>query len=268
MLVAPSLLIGILGAAYFIPMIPQAVLLGYMVNLMYLTVGWHYTKQAFGCTMVYAKYDNYKISKWQKELLRWGLLSIWWVTLVKSNLYGSKSNFYGLGFMQWDFYDWLYPVSLVISSLSFFGILIFVFFKNWQTDKSWPSANMLIPFIAMCVWWLPVARQNEFYIYLTPFFHSLQYLVFIYKFETVSAAEKSANSQTLIWVSLFLIISGWAAFELIPNGLDQAFMSRQNLSIPFFLIAFNLFINIHHYFIDNAIWRFKDPEVKKHILAV
>ena len=27
-----------------------------------------------------------------------------------------------------------------------------------------------------------------------------------------------------------------------------------------------LFINIHHYFIDNVIWRFTDPEVRAHLL--
>jgi len=28
-----------------------------------------------------------------------------------------------------------------------------------------------------------------------------------------------------------------------------------------------LFINIHHYFIDNVLWRFKDPEIQKYLLA-
>jgi hypothetical protein len=28
-----------------------------------------------------------------------------------------------------------------------------------------------------------------------------------------------------------------------------------------------LFINIHHYFIDNVIWRFRDPVVRQHLLT-
>jgi hypothetical protein len=28
-----------------------------------------------------------------------------------------------------------------------------------------------------------------------------------------------------------------------------------------------LFINIHHYFIDNVLWRFRDPEVREYLLA-
>jgi hypothetical protein len=35
----------------------------------------------------------------------------------------------------------------------------------------------------------------------------------------------------------------------------------------FFFTAAMLFINIHHYFIDNVIWRFKDPEVRNYLLA-
>jgi len=27
-----------------------------------------------------------------------------------------------------------------------------------------------------------------------------------------------------------------------------------------------LFINIHHYFIDNVVWRFKDPQVRAYLL--
>jgi hypothetical protein len=28
-----------------------------------------------------------------------------------------------------------------------------------------------------------------------------------------------------------------------------------------------LFINIHHYFIDNVIWRFRDPVVRQRLLG-
>ena len=40
---------------------------------------------------------------------------------------------------------------------------------------------MLVPVIALYVWWMPQTRQYEFYFLLTPLFHSLQYLAFVYK---------------------------------------------------------------------------------------
>ena len=33
------------------------------------------------------------------------------------------------------------------------------------------------------------------------------------------------------------------------------------------LTAAMLFINVHHYFIDNVLWRFKDPEIRAHLLS-
>lgn len=50
---------------------------GILINFMFFTVGWHYTKQAFGCTMVYSKLQNYRYENWQRILLRYSLLSIW-----------------------------------------------------------------------------------------------------------------------------------------------------------------------------------------------
>lgn len=33
-------------------------ILSYFVHFMYFTVGWHYSKQTFGCMMVYARFDS------------------------------------------------------------------------------------------------------------------------------------------------------------------------------------------------------------------
>ena len=37
--------------------------------------------------------------------------------------------------------------------------------------------------------------------------------------------------------------------------------------VYFFFIAAMLFINIHHYFIDNVLWRFHNKEVRELLLA-
>ena len=36
-------------------------------NVMIFTIGWHYTKQVFGCMMVYAHYDGYPLSRVQRS---------------------------------------------------------------------------------------------------------------------------------------------------------------------------------------------------------
>ena len=57
------------------------------------------------------------------------------------------------------------------------------------------------------------------------------------------------------------------AFELVPNTMDNTLRTFNAWGMFFFFTAAMLFINIHHYFIDNVLWRFKDPQVRKYLLG-
>jgi hypothetical protein len=117
------------------------------------------------------------------------------------------------------------------------------------------------------VWWLPMTRQYEFYFLLTPFFHSLQYLAFVYKMEDTRIRGLRHPEVRGTIVAFGLVVAGWLAFEFIPNEVDTALGTFKSWQMFFFFTAAMLFINIHHYFIDNVLWRFKDPEVQKYLLA-
>ena len=62
-------------------------------NLMVFTIGWHYTKQVFGCMMVYARFDGYVLTRAQRQLTKWALLSIWGMTFVDNNIGGDFRAF-------------------------------------------------------------------------------------------------------------------------------------------------------------------------------
>jgi hypothetical protein len=64
-----------------------------------------------------------------------------------------------------------------------------------------------------------------------------------------------------------IVLAGWLAFEFVPNEVDTALGTFNAWQMFFFFTAAMLFINIHHYFIDNVLWRFKDPEIQKYLLA-
>jgi hypothetical protein len=59
-----------------------------------------------------------------------------------------------------------------------------------------------------------------------------------------------------------MVALGYVCFTLVPGQLDQASDARNTFGFSFFLIAFLAFINIHHYFIDNVLWRFKNQQVR------
>ena len=63
-----------------------------------------------------------------------------------------------------------------------------------------------------------------------------------------------------------LLLIGFCAFELVPNLLDNAFQTEWYLKTWFFMIAFAVFINVHHFFIDSVVWKFNQAEIRKSLL--
>jgi hypothetical protein len=54
----------------------------------------------------------------------------------------------------------------------------------------------------------------------------------------------------------------------LPKYLDSYQMINSTLFGPTLaMFAITVFINIHHYFIDNVIWRGSNPEMRKHLFG-
>ena len=76
--------------------------------------------------------------------------------------------------------------------------------------------------------------------------------------------RESAGRATALMLGLAL--SGWMAFEVVPGNLDMSMNATTTFGFSFCLIAANLFINIHHYFIDNVLWRVRDDQLVRQAL--
>jgi hypothetical protein len=236
-------------------------------HVMVLSVGWHYTKQVFGCMMVYARFDGYPLSNSQRLTLKWALFSLWWLNYAYANVAGTAQTFSQFRYYSFDLPDVLVPVMGVVVTAGIGMVVYTVFWRNYRDAGRAPSLNMVIPFVALYIWWLPITRQFEFYFLLTPLFHSLQYLAFVYKMEDGRLRGLSHPEVRGTLLMMGVVLAGWLAFEMVPNQIDTALGTFNSWQMFFFFTAAMLFINIHHYFIDNVIWRFKDPEVKKYLLA-
>jgi len=237
-------------------------LLGFGVNFMFFTVGWHYTKQAFGCMMVYAAYQQYPLTSFQREIIRWSLLSIWWYSFAHSGL-SRQGEFWKLRYATWSVPDWLYQVAFYLFLALAIGVMVGVVGRNLKGGHR-PPATMWVAYLAMMVWFAPCFRQPQAFVYVVPFFHSLQYLAFVYRVEDRRPLA-GPHGAALV---LSLILAGWLSFEAIPGNLDLECNSLETMGFSFCLVAFNLFINIHHYFLDNVLWRVRDdPEVRAALLS-
>ena len=242
------------------------VLLTAAFNLMVLTIGWHYTKQVFGCAMVYAQYDGYPLTARQRGILKWSLLTVWLMVFVHNNIDGTFRELGGFSYSAFDLPDVLAPISVAIVLGSLLLVAYAVVFLNYRVTGRWPGATMIVPVAALYVWWLPVLHQQEFYLLLVPLFHSLQYLPFVYKMEEgrlQGGPRRELRATALVGG---VVLAGWLAFELVPSRADADFGTFDAWGIYFFVIAATLFINIHHYFIDNVVWRFSNPEVRRYLL--
>ena len=236
-------------------------------NLMFFTVGWHYTKQAFGCMMLYAHFDGYSLTPGQRSLVKWNLLSVGLMNLAHGSRQGGPLTFSHYRYYSIDLPDVLFPVSVCILFAGLLVVVGRVFYRNYARNGQLPTINMLVPFVAMYLWWIPILRQHEFYFLLIPLFHSLQYLAVACKLEHARLRDSIHYEVKATAIVLGVIICGWLSFDFVPSTLDKWLGTFDAWHIFFFFTAAMLFINIHHYFIDNALWRFRDPTVKRYLLA-
>ncbi len=245
-------------------------LLSVSVLLMNLTVGWHYSKQVFGCTMVYARYDSYPVTPFQRTLIKASLFSVAFFNFFYLSIYAPEYNsnavkeayFFNIPLIPLGLPTALIPIAGAICSVLALGVLVGVFYANYRRTEIWPSPNLVVAWLAFYVWWIPVVRQTEFYFLAIPFFHSLQYLPFAHRMESHQAGHgKGESLRSSIKLAVLLVI-GFAAFELVPSLLDERLSTYWSMNCQFFMIAFAIFINIHHFFIDSVAWKFNQKEIQ------
>ncbi|MBS2026272.1 MAG: hypothetical protein JST54_00085 [Deltaproteobacteria bacterium] len=244
-------------------------LLSLLINFMLLTVGWHYTKQVYGCMMVYAAFDEIKVDSGQRRWLKANLFLLWWLTFSWTNADIDAASFFGLPYFHLGLPPVIFIATLGLLLISLLGVGVRVLWPIYRQGKRRPGLNFLVPYVAMYLWWFPVFKQQEFYVYLVPMFHSLQYLPFVLKLERSRSRDLAPRGAALKGGAMIagLLIAGYAFFTFIPNAVDRFSHAKETVGVAFFFVCAQVFINVHHYFIDNVLWRFNNPEVRKYLLS-
>ncbi len=245
-------------------------LLGLTVWIMYLTVGWHYSKQVFGCMMVYSRFDKIEFTVFEKNTIKWSLLSLASYQFLSSSQKldaslragYSDQRFLSLSITPLGLPEWLTTVSQWTSLIGFIFVAI-LFYKKFSAVKRWPSATILVVWISIYLWWIPIREMPEYYFLAVPFFHSLQYLPFAYKLEAKTLRPTEWLGLQVGFRLGTLLLIGFLLFELVPSLLDSQVDSKHLVSAYFFVTSFAVFINIHHFFIDSVVWKFNSQFVQK-----
>jgi len=247
--------------------------IGHSLNLMFFLVGWHYVKQVFGCVIVTSARRKLYYSKWERRAILANLFCIWMVSFLQGQAGGTFFTFYGINYAALGIGRGLIPWALGFTGATFAAVIYLHIRKGVR-----PSPPAAAALASLYVWYLPVFAHPGF-AYFIPLFHSMQYLTFVWSFKTNQVGDylrtlKTDSEKRKIWMRDLLgyaamaAMLGAMAFEFVPKFLD----SRQILQNPAlgtspFVAAFLIFINVHHYFIDNVIWRSTNDQVKKYLFA-
>ncbi len=254
------------------PLGPEIV--GLTIWLMYLTVGWHYAKQVYGCMMVQAFYSGYDLSSKEKSIFKWCNISvaIYQFVYMASSMekYSSEggdqdSRFQGFHLSLLGLPNWLTWASIFFLLFTT-GVGLSILIKIYLHTRKVPPLNFLVPWVAFYVWWIPIDRLPEYYLLMVPFFHSLQYLPFALRVEREKLNRGKWLNLNISLRIIGLLLVGVLFFEMIPSLLDKSLKTELHQTGWFFMTCFAVFVNIHHFFIDSVVWKFKDDEVTQNLL--
>lgn len=257
----------------------DAALMAQAANLMLFLVGWHYTKQGYGILIVESVLKRAFFSDPEKKLLRYNALSVWLASWMYFNHLLTEREIYGLSYIAVDVPAWLYQAAFAVCigmGVLTAGMLI----RKSRTSRL--PLNGLTAYATSSYVWLVTGYFSPMAALIIPGFHSLQYLAIVWRYQLNKNESHPrgdgrllgglirttpARAGTLRFILTGTVL-GVILFYAIPFALDMAIDYREEVfGTTMFLFAIWVFINVHHYFMDNVIWRRDNPDIKEHLFG-
>ena len=249
---------------------PTATMLGYGANLMLFLVGWHYTKQGYGMLIVDSVFKKKFFSNKEKDLFRYNAYTCWWLYWLFANEQISERKLWGLSYYSFDIPDIVLFAAMVFAAATSLATL-FVFGRKYLADRhSLPLTGVMAYLVTLYIW--VFGRLNPVVLIFIPALHSLQYLLIVWRFEINRTATVARSAMSAKWrlagFGAAGIILGYLGFRLVPKLLSgQVSYDQETFGTFVFLFIFWIFINVHHYVIDNVIWRGENPETRTYLFG-
>jgi hypothetical protein len=253
--IAPLFMLGILGALCLVQGNAAQVGWNTLIASIFMIVGWHRARQAYGCMILYSHFDGYSLAPIQKRILSAVLNGTWFAGYVNLMAFPRTLDFYGFSVPKWEVPAWVLQISNGAFLVCLFAFLIFVLGAKALQQKQLPTLNFLIPLVALMVWAASAVVNFYYFLFLTPSFHSLQHLACVYGYRS-----KPRRLGTVAAMSALLIAAGYFLVRMLPAYLAPYF------ALSF--VAINIFFLFHHYILDSIIWRTADKNVVENLLVL
>ena len=249
-------------------------ILGGIVSLRIFTFGWHYSKQGLGVLTLLSRRCGHSISRLERTLLHANTHAAWMYIWALFNTNGEISRYIGIPFQYFAIPSEVCTI-LKYTSLSLSALTVTSMIIHYLRYRSLPPINGILAYIAATYLWtffrlsLGESQGTAAAFMLAPFFHSLQYYTVVHKYELQrSAGALEHPRKRIVFFMGKGLLLGCLGFVVLPIVLRNCidFTPTAALGENFFKFAFWSFINIHHFFIDNVIWRRDSTEVYRHLL--
>ncbi|MFD3264938.1 hypothetical protein [Phenylobacterium ferrooxidans] len=260
-IVVPLVLAAYLGAAL---MSADSRLLGFGGNLMAFFVGWHYVKQGYGMLMVDAALKRSFFTALQKKVFLVNAYVVWVFSWLNANHQVKTTHLWGL-----DYYALPVPAPLLMiaglaAALTTAATLL-VMGRAW---RSLPWNGAVAYGVSLYIW-LVFMRINPLWLLVIPAFHSLQYLAVVWRYQ--GNVERAKAGDWRRGFAVFVasgVALGFVGFWALPNLLDAVIpYDHAVFGTTACLFAVWIFINIHHFFLDNVMWRRENPDTRAHLFS-
>ena len=253
--------------------------LGAAGNAMAFFVGWHYVKQGYGMLIVDGVLKRQFFTPTERNVLLANAYAVWALTWISLNVGGSGGKLFGIDYYVLNVPDVLQTVASVVTAATSVGVLA-VFARKWHTKPAAMPVSGVAAYLVTLYLWMTFVRIDPIWLLIVPALHSMQYLIVVYRYESnrqlarddayepaapgVGKLGRVKYRRRLLSFAGGGIGLGLLGFWLVPLALEVVVPSASfGAGAAVFLFSFWVFINVHHYFIDNVIWRSENPDVKR-----
>jgi len=262
----------------------NARILGLAANLMFLLVGWHYVKQGYGILMVDAVLKRQFFQDADKRVLRVNGYVVWFLSWLLGNTAVTQLEILTLHYYTFEAPAIMLNVVSVAAAVT--GVMtLWMLVRRWRANGGSLPYNGVFAYVASLYFWILVFDLGFDLIWLAliPALHSLQYLEVVWRYQIGYERDRPGANEPLLGflpqsltgkkyhlnMALFVVLGvilGALGFWAIPILLKvlvtydtDVFGSRM------FMFIFFIFINVHHYFLDNVIWRRGNPDMQRYL---
>ncbi len=251
----------------------SAALLGVMIQVMFLLVGWHYVKQGFGVLVVLAARRGVRFTTLERTVVLLHSFAGWAYAWASPADPGTEVEEKGVVYTTVAHSLGLERVTHVLFLATVLP-LVWVLVQKRRREKTLPILTPLTAFLCTVWSWTIYSAYDPLVKYAIPALHSLQYLYFVWLLRDNEAAEREgppwfepSRGTRLGLLAVGAVGLGWFFFHGAPGALDGALVSRRasvasGLGPTPYLAAIFTFVNIHHYFMDYVVWRRDNPDTR------